>query len=337
MGFGPGRAEPETESAEPETAEPAARGRRRRGLARRRSPRSGDREPRLQRAQAPEQVVDRRGRRKGAQLEERHLEERARGLGAAQIAAALDREGERRAQVVGVELRGLRRVALAVGRRGVHEPLERPVHGEQHELAQMVREPVGDLLHVHAAVVESVHCLERLLRTARGDRLAQVEEGIRPSPGALATASAVTPSGETESAWSSRESASRTDPSEARAMGGGSGSSVTFSAAAIVWRCATSSSLRSLAELEDLAARGDRVRDLERLGRREDEPHVRGRLFQRLQERVPGEVGELVGLVDDVDLGLPARYFTFSRRFRISSIPRFDAPSISSTSRSFPP
>jgi hypothetical protein len=44
------------------------------------------------------------------------------------------------------------------------------------------------------------------------------------------------------------------------------------------------------------------TRDLVRLGRREDELHVRRRLLERLQQRVEGLRGEHVHLVDDVDL-----------------------------------
>ncbi len=55
-------------------------------------------------------------------------------------------------------------------------------------------------------------------------------------------------------------------------------------------------------EVETLAARKDGDRDLAHLGGREDELHVLGRLFQRLQQAVEGLLGEHVHLVDDVDL-----------------------------------
>ena len=51
----------------------------------------------------------------------------------------------------------------------------------------------------------------------------------------------------------------------------------------------------------------DRDRDLVHLGRREDELHVRRRLLERLQERVPRVLREHVDLVDDEDLVAIAR------------------------------
>ena len=59
---------------------------------------------------------------------------------------------------------------------------------------------------------------------------------------------------------------------------------------------------RDQLEVEALAARQDRRRDLVHLGRGEHEDHMRRRLFQRLQERVPRVRRQHVHLVDDVDL-----------------------------------
>ena len=59
-------------------------------------------------------------------------------------------------------------------------------------------------------------------------------------------------------------------------------------------------------EVEALAAIDDRRHDLVRLGGCEDEDGVRGRLLERLEERVPGLAREHVGLVEDVDLPVPA-------------------------------
>ena len=56
------------------------------------------------------------------------------------------------------------------------------------------------------------------------------------------------------------------------------------------------------AQIEALAARQDGDRDLPDLGGGEDELHMLGRLFQRLQQAVEGLRGEHVHLVDDVDL-----------------------------------
>ena len=55
-------------------------------------------------------------------------------------------------------------------------------------------------------------------------------------------------------------------------------------------------------ERERLAARAHGGQDLGELGRAEDEDEMRRRLLDQLQQRVPGCVRELVGLVEDVDL-----------------------------------
>ena len=56
------------------------------------------------------------------------------------------------------------------------------------------------------------------------------------------------------------------------------------------------------AEVEALRPAQDRRQDLVRLGRGEDEEDVRRRLLERLEERVPGRLGQHVRLVQDVDL-----------------------------------
>ncbi len=56
------------------------------------------------------------------------------------------------------------------------------------------------------------------------------------------------------------------------------------------------------AKIEALAARQHRDRDLADLGGGEDELHMLGRLFQRLQQAVEGGLREHVHFVDDVDL-----------------------------------
>ena len=58
-------------------------------------------------------------------------------------------------------------------------------------------------------------------------------------------------------------------------------------------------------EDERLAARAHGRQHLREVGRAEDEDEVRRRLLDQLQERVPGGVGELVRLVEDVDLVAP--------------------------------
>ena len=58
-------------------------------------------------------------------------------------------------------------------------------------------------------------------------------------------------------------------------------------------------------EDEGLAARADGGEDLREVGGAEDEDEMRRRLFDQLQERIPGGVRELVRLVEDVDLVAP--------------------------------
>ena len=93
------------------------------------------------------------------------------------------------------------------------------------------------------------------------------------------------------------------------------------------------------AQVEALAARENRGQNFFRLGRGEHELHVRGRLFERFEQRVERLLREHVDFVDDVDLELrrwPGRICTVSRSSRISSMPRLLAPSISSTSSERP-
>ena len=55
-------------------------------------------------------------------------------------------------------------------------------------------------------------------------------------------------------------------------------------------------------EAEVLAAGANRLRDILRLGGGQHEDDVPGRLLERLQKRVEGRIGNLVCLVQDVDL-----------------------------------
>jgi len=54
-------------------------------------------------------------------------------------------------------------------------------------------------------------------------------------------------------------------------------------------------------EVEPLRAAADRVEQLVRLGRREDEDDVLRRLFERLEQGVPRRAGQHVRLIEDVD------------------------------------
>ena len=64
---------------------------------------------------------------------------------------------------------------------------------------------------------------------------------------------------------------------------------------------------RDTPEVVALQARQDRLGHLLRLGGRQDELDVGGRLLERFQQRVEGLVGKLMGFVDDVDFEAVAR------------------------------
>ena len=64
---------------------------------------------------------------------------------------------------------------------------------------------------------------------------------------------------------------------------------------------------RQLLEVELQAAGEHRDRDLLRIGRRQHELHVFGRLLERLQHRVERRLGQHVDFVDQVDLVAPRR------------------------------
>ena len=86
-----------------------------------------------------------------------------------------------------------------------------------------------------------------------------------------------------------------------------------------------------------LCVRG--VDDRERRFRRaEDEHEVGRRLFDELQERLRRGFGELACLVEDVDLRVSLDRLEHDSlvNLRMSSIPRWDATSISTTSSEFP-
>ena len=117
------------------------------------------------------------------------------------------------------------------------------------------------------------------------------------------TSATVIRSGAKARSCSSSDWLSRIEPAARRASTSrASGSASTPSAATI---CRSRSKIDrggNAGEIEPLAARQDRDRDLRRLGRAEDELHMLRRLFQRLQQGVEGLAGEHVDFVDDVDL-----------------------------------
>ena len=99
------------------------------------------------------------------------------------------------------------------------------------------------------------------------------------------------------------DSASRTEPSAARAISASAPCSAAApSSAAMPARWPASSPLSMRLQVEALAARQHRHRHLARLGGGEDELHMLGRLLERLEQAVEGLLRQHVHLVDDVDL-----------------------------------
>ena len=109
-------------------------------------------------------------------------------------------------------------------------------------------------------------------------------------------------------AVSSSESASRSEPSAARTTAGQRGRlELDLLLAEDVLQRRRQQVGSDRPEVEALHAREHGGRDVARVGGGQHEDHVGGRLLQRLEERVEGGLGELVDLVDDVDLVAPAR------------------------------
>ncbi len=106
--------------------------------------------------------------------------------------------------------------------------------------------------------------------------------------------------------WSSVETASRNEPRAPRA--------ISDRAESGAWIPSPSATRRRQRhelgkprplEGERLTARTHGRDDLDEVGRAEDEQEVGRGLFDQLQQRVPGGIGELVRLVEDVDLVAP--------------------------------
>ncbi len=173
----------------------------------------------------------------------------------------------------------------------------------------MVREPVRDLLDVASRVVEAIQYLQRRLGVPLRERFPEIEVGVQAhEPERLRHRGGGHPFG--------RERERLVQPPQrvphaAFGRAGDEAGGVFLERDLLLGRDVEQVLHQLLApetsELEDLAARGDGVGNVERLGRAEDEPHVGGGLLQRFQEGVPRKVGELVRLVDDVDLESPAR------------------------------
>jgi hypothetical protein len=109
-------------------------------------------------------------------------------------------------------------------------------------------------------------------------------------------------------AWSMMESASRMEPSPASASRSERCASARMPSWPAIWAELARMSIElDGVETEVLAARADGLGNILRLGGRHHEDDVVRRLLQGLQQRVEGRVGDLMGLVEDVDLVAIAR------------------------------
>ena len=123
------------------------------------------------------------------------------------------------------------------------------------------------------------------------------------SPSRSRTCASSIRSGAADSSWSSIDSASRMPPAASRAMRWiAAGSASRPSAARMRVELALDLRDGQPPDVVALEARQDRRREERRLGRGEHEDDEVGRLLDRLEERVPGVLGDLVRLVEDVDL-----------------------------------
>ena len=110
-------------------------------------------------------------------------------------------------------------------------------------------------------------------------------------------------SGAADRSWSSIDSASRMPPAASRAMRWmAAGSASPAVGGQDARQLALDLGDRQASDVVALEARQDRRREERRLGRGEHEDDEIGRLLDRLEERVPGVLGDLVRLVEDVDL-----------------------------------
>ena len=109
-------------------------------------------------------------------------------------------------------------------------------------------------------------------------------------------------------AWSRIESASRIEPSPASASNASASSSASiFSRRGKVLELVEDFLKAHGAKAEMLAARSNGLRNILRLGRGQHEHDVAGRLLQRFQQSIESRIGDLVGLVENVDLEAIAR------------------------------
>ena len=140
-------------------------------------------------------------------------------------------------------------------------------------------------------------------RRGRGGRRTRRRPRRRPGRAGRGRVASSIRSGAADSSWSSIDSASRIPPAASRAMRWtAAGSAVAAVGGEDPGELALDLGDGQAPDVEALEARQDRRREARRLGRGEHEDDEVGRLLERLQQRVPGVLGDLVRLVEDVDL-----------------------------------
>ena len=123
------------------------------------------------------------------------------------------------------------------------------------------------------------------------------------SPSRSRTVASSITSGAADRSWSSIDSASRIPPAASRAMRWtAAGSACPAISREDAAELALDLGDGQAADVEPLEARQDGRREARRLGRGEHEDDEVGRFLERLQQGVPGVAGDLVRLVEDVDL-----------------------------------
>jgi hypothetical protein len=157
-----------------------------------------------------------------------------------------------------------------------------------------------------AGSAPSAYCAASSASAPARRRASPPRRGRAPAPGRRGRASRAparpTPPPPWAIAWSISDSASRTEPSAARVTSASAPARSHALRAAMPREMGHHRLRLDPAQVEALAAREDRDRDLADLGGREQELHMGRRLLERLEERVERRGAEHVHLVDDVDL-----------------------------------
>ena len=172
-------------------------------------------------------------------------------------------------------------------------------------MAQVLEQVGDEAREILALVGELLDEGEQAGRVAVDDRGRRGGRALPPRPrrAAARTAWTVTFPSVAEASWSSVETASRKLPRALRAISESAASGASISSpSATRRRSFVSSASRGRAKRKVWQRERTVGSILPSVGRAEDEDEVRRRLLDQLQQRVEGGVGELVRLVEDVDL-----------------------------------